>query len=54
MDCHRTQRQDFGWILDLPEDLRDRVSATEFFVLARWRDHDVAPSLREDSLFAGL
>ena len=24
MDCHKTQRQDLGWLLDLPEDLADR------------------------------
>ncbi len=54
MDCHRTQRQDFGWLLDLPEDLRDRVSSTEDFVLRTWRGHDIPEGLREDSLFAGL
>ena len=35
MDCHKTQRQDLGWLLDLPDDLADRAIATEYFVL-RW------------------
>jgi len=47
MDCHKTQRQDLGWLLDLPEDLADDAIATEFFVL-RWRDGaDVPASHRE-------
>lgn len=48
MDCHKTQRQDLGWLLDLPEDLADGAIDTEFFVL-RWRDGaDVdAAALRE-------
>jgi LmbE family N-acetylglucosaminyl deacetylase len=54
MDCHRTQRQDFGWLLAMPEDLVDRALATEDFVLARWRGHDGALAEREDSLFSGL
>ena len=50
MDCHKTQRQDLGWLLDLPEDLADRALSTEYYVL-RWRaGQDVAPSLRETSL----
>jgi N-acetyl-1-D-myo-inositol-2-amino-2-deoxy-alpha-D-glucopyranoside deacetylase len=48
MDCHKTQRQDLGWLLDLPEDLADRGMGTEFFVL-RWVDgKDVPPTHRED------
>jgi len=35
MDCHRTQRQDLGWLLDLPPDLADRALSTEHYVL-RW------------------
>ena len=47
MDCHKTQRQDLGWLLDLPEDLADEAIATEFFVL-RWKDGaDVPASHRE-------
>ena len=37
MDCHKTQRQDLGWLLDLPDDLADGAIATEYFVL-RWLD----------------
>lgn len=48
MDCHKTQRQDLGWLLDLPEDLADGAIDTEFFVL-RWRDGAAvdAAALRE-------
>lgn len=51
MDCHRTQRQDFGWLLDMPEDLRERASATEYFMLTRWRDQDIPPGYMADTLF---
>ena len=54
MDCHRTQRQDFGWLLGMPEDLIDRAFSTEFFQLTRWRDHPISADLREDSVFSGL
>jgi N-acetyl-1-D-myo-inositol-2-amino-2-deoxy-alpha-D-glucopyranoside deacetylase len=54
MDCHRTQRQDFGWLLAMPDDLVDRAFSTEYFQLTRWRDHEIRPDLREDSVFAGL
>jgi N-acetyl-1-D-myo-inositol-2-amino-2-deoxy-alpha-D-glucopyranoside deacetylase len=55
MDCHRTQRQDFGWMLDLPDDLADRVMSTEHYVLTRWRGHDGdLAGVREGDLFAGL
>jgi N-acetyl-1-D-myo-inositol-2-amino-2-deoxy-alpha-D-glucopyranoside deacetylase len=43
MDCHKTQRQDLGWLLDLPDDLADRAIGTEYFVL-RWLDGTEAPS----------
>ena len=47
MDCHKTQRQDLGWLLDLPDDLADRALSTEYFVL-RWRHGaDVPQSHRE-------
>ena len=53
MDCHRTQRQDLGWMLDLPADLADRVMATECYVL-RWLDGAEVPSShRETFLLAG-
>ena len=43
MDCHKTQRQDLGWMLDLPDDLADRAIDLESFVL-RWRDQDDVPT----------
>jgi N-acetyl-1-D-myo-inositol-2-amino-2-deoxy-alpha-D-glucopyranoside deacetylase len=47
MDCHRTQRQDLGWLLELPDDLADRALSTEYLVL-RWRGgEDAPPSHRE-------
>jgi len=50
MDCHRTQRQDLGWLLELPDDLADRAIATEYYVL-RWLDgRDVPDAHRESSL----
>jgi LmbE family N-acetylglucosaminyl deacetylase len=50
MDCHKTQRQDLGWLLDLRGDLADRALSTEYFVL-RWRGGaEVEPSYRESSL----
>lgn len=54
MDCHRTQRQDFGWLLDLPDDLAPRILTPESFVLTRWPYQGIAPGLRETSLFDGL
>jgi N-acetyl-1-D-myo-inositol-2-amino-2-deoxy-alpha-D-glucopyranoside deacetylase len=50
MDCHKTQRQDLGWLLDLPSDLADEATSTEYFVL-RWIDGvAVQPSHREEWL----
>jgi N-acetyl-1-D-myo-inositol-2-amino-2-deoxy-alpha-D-glucopyranoside deacetylase len=50
MDCHKTQRQDMGWLLDLPSDLADAALTPETYVL-RWRDgEDVPRSYRETSL----
>jgi N-acetyl-1-D-myo-inositol-2-amino-2-deoxy-alpha-D-glucopyranoside deacetylase len=50
MDCHKTQRQDLGWLLDLPPDLADRALSTEYFVL-RWLDGVEVPAThREDWL----
>jgi LmbE family N-acetylglucosaminyl deacetylase len=54
MDCHRTQRQDFGWLLGMPQDLLERALATEYFVLTRWRNQEIPSGHREDSLFAEL
>jgi LmbE family N-acetylglucosaminyl deacetylase len=50
MECHRTQRQDMGWLLDLPADLAVSALATEFFVLRRRRSAPVPEGYREDSL----
>ena len=50
MDCHRTQRQDMGWLLELPPDLGATVLGLETYVL-RWRDGgDVPSTLREEWL----
>lgn len=54
MECHRTQRQDFGWLLELPDDLASRILTPESFVLTRWPYQGIAPGLRESSLFDGL
>jgi len=54
MDCHRTQRQDMGWLLDLPDDLAARAISPEHFMLTRWRDRDIGPDLRESWIFEGL
>jgi LmbE family N-acetylglucosaminyl deacetylase len=54
MECHRTQRQDFGWALDLPPDLQARVLSPESFVLTRWPERGVPDGLHETSLFDGL
>jgi len=54
MACHRTQRQDFGWALDLPEDLQVMGLGVETFIL---RERDGAPppnGLAETSLFDRL
>ncbi len=51
MDCHKTQRQDMGWLLDLPSDLADAALTPETYVL-RWRDGaDVRASHRETWIF---
>jgi N-acetyl-1-D-myo-inositol-2-amino-2-deoxy-alpha-D-glucopyranoside deacetylase len=51
MDCHKTQRQDMGWLLDLPSDLQARALSPESFVLRRWRDREVPDGYREISVF---
>ena len=48
MDCHRTQRQDMGWLLDLPEDMWEMALGIETHVL-RWLDgREVASTHREE------
>ena len=54
MECHRTQRQDFGWLLDLPDDLAERILSPESFVLTRWPERGIPAGLHETSLFEGL
>jgi N-acetyl-1-D-myo-inositol-2-amino-2-deoxy-alpha-D-glucopyranoside deacetylase len=50
MDCHKTQRQDLGWLLDLPDDLALRALSTEFYVLRLLDGRDVPSSHREEWL----
>ncbi|HET9497005.1 MAG TPA: PIG-L family deacetylase, partial [Candidatus Limnocylindria bacterium] len=53
MACHRTQRQDFGWAVELPDDLARLAFGTERFVLVE-RDGAPPPAdLTESSLFDG-
>ncbi|HEX7171463.1 MAG TPA: PIG-L family deacetylase [Candidatus Limnocylindria bacterium] len=47
MDCHKTQRQDLGWLLDLPADLADRAIETEYYVLRWLAGEEVPASHRE-------
>jgi N-acetyl-1-D-myo-inositol-2-amino-2-deoxy-alpha-D-glucopyranoside deacetylase len=51
MDCHKTQRQDMGWLLDLPPDLQARAISPEYYVLRKWRDREVPDGYRETSVF---
>ena len=51
MDCHKTQRQDMGWLLDLPADLRARALSPEYYVLRKWRGREVPDGHRETSVF---
>ena len=52
MDCHRTQRQDLGWLLDLPDDLADRALSPETYVL-RWLDGEDVPSTHRETTLLG-
>lgn len=54
MQCHRTQTQDFGWLLELPDDLAPKILSPESFVLTRWPDRGIPADLHEASLFDGL
>jgi N-acetyl-1-D-myo-inositol-2-amino-2-deoxy-alpha-D-glucopyranoside deacetylase len=51
MDCHKTQRQDMGWVLDMPPDLAARATSPEYLVLTRWRGREVPAGYRETSVF---
>ena len=52
MDCHRTQRQDMGWLLELPDDLGGMVLGSETFVL-RWLDGNDVPSTHREEWLLG-
>jgi N-acetyl-1-D-myo-inositol-2-amino-2-deoxy-alpha-D-glucopyranoside deacetylase len=52
MDCHKTQRQDLGWLLDLPEDLADAAISTEYFVL-RFLDGAAVPATHRETALIG-
>ena len=54
MECHRTQRQDFGWAIELPDDLGVLAYGSERFVLVEEDGQAPAPGRSETSLFAGL
>jgi len=47
MACHRTQRQDLGWMLELPDDLADRILGTEHYVLKQLDGEAVDSTYRE-------
>jgi N-acetyl-1-D-myo-inositol-2-amino-2-deoxy-alpha-D-glucopyranoside deacetylase len=50
MECHRTQRQDMGWLLDLPDDLQPAAFDREDYVLRWLNGEEVPTTLREESL----
>jgi N-acetyl-1-D-myo-inositol-2-amino-2-deoxy-alpha-D-glucopyranoside deacetylase len=52
MDCHKTQRQDLGWLLDLPEDLAHDAIDTEYYVL-RWLDGSDVPTSHRETWLLG-
>ena len=52
MDCHKTQRQDLGWLLDLPDDLADQAIDTEYYVL-RWLNGSDVPSTHREAWLLG-
>lgn len=54
MDCHKTQRQDLGWLLELPSDLAELALSPEHFMLGAWRDRDIPDGNKESSLWDGL
>jgi len=51
MACHRTQAQDLGWVLEMPDDLARRACSPEHLVLTRWREHEIPDGYHEDSIF---
>jgi N-acetyl-1-D-myo-inositol-2-amino-2-deoxy-alpha-D-glucopyranoside deacetylase len=54
MDCHKTQRQDMGWLLDMPGDLQELALSPETFMLTGWRERAVPAARRETSVWDGL
>jgi LmbE family N-acetylglucosaminyl deacetylase len=54
MACHRTQRQDLGWALDLPPDLQAAALGLEVFRLVEVNGGSAPAGLAEGSLFDGL
>ena len=54
MDCHKTQRQDLGWMINLPPDLQELALSPETFMLTGWRDREVPEEHRETSVWDGL
>ena len=54
MACHRTQLQDFGWLLELPDDVAERMLSQESFMLTRYPERGIPAGLREASLFEGV
>jgi LmbE family N-acetylglucosaminyl deacetylase len=54
MACHRTQRQDFGWALDLPLDLFALGLGAETYILRELDGASPPDGLAESSLFDGL
>ena len=52
MDCHKTQRQDLGWLLDLPDDLAHDAIDNEYYVL-RWLDGTDVPTSHRETWLLG-
>ena len=52
MACHRTQRQDFGWAIDLPDDLALEALGSERFVLVETDGKPPRNAPTESRLFA--
>jgi LmbE family N-acetylglucosaminyl deacetylase len=54
MACHRTQRQDLGWALELPPDLQTAALGLEVYVLVERDGTASLADVVETSLFDGL
>jgi LmbE family N-acetylglucosaminyl deacetylase len=50
MACHRTQRQDFGWAIELPDDLALEAFGSERFVLVERDGAEPPAGIAETSL----